>query len=767
MKKKILTLFLAGAMVVGSLTACGSNGGGTAGSDATKPAAEAGEETAQGGDTPLVVGTRQLSEKFSPFLSQTEYDKDVVLMTSTYLADWDRTGAMIMNAADGETIPYNGKDYQYNGLSNITVTQDEANDKTIYNFKLREDVTFSDGQPLTADDVIFSLYVYMDPDYDGYTTINTLPIAGLKNYQANSTLADSVTADDVNAYLQEMPEALEKAIIDNLIMPTLIAEKDFCTENFEAQGAASAEEFFVTLYGKDEAYDGAGKDFDTIVKDVAAMYGADYKALAANYAGDEVFFDADVYKTAESQVIAEKAASGAGEEVPNIEGIQKLGEYEVEVTTNGFDASAIYQFQIFVSPLHYYGDKAQYDYENNSFGFPRGDISLIRDKTPAPMGSGPYKFLKYENKIVYYEANQSYFEGAPKTKHVQFKETDESDKTPGVQQGTIDLTDPDGSKLVFEQIGKINGTGEISGDKIITNAVDNLGYGYIGVNAKTVNVGGEPGSEASKNLRKGLNTIFSVYRDVAIDSYYGDAASIVNYPISNTSWAAPQKSDEGYQVAFSVDVSGNPIYTEAMSAEEKYAKAAEAALGFFEAAGYTVKDGKLTAAPAGAKLSYEVIIGAEGNSDHPSFGILTDAKSAFEKIGLSLEVNNPTDGDVLWNALDAMSQEIWVAAWQATADPDMYQTHHSQSTKSNNYGLADPDLDQYIMDARQSADQAYRKSIYKECLNIIVDWGVELPVYQRQNCIIYSPERINADTFTPDVTTFYKWMRDIKDIEMK
>ncbi len=80
--------------------------------------------------------------------------------------------------------------------------------------------------------------------------------------------------------------------------------------------------------------------------------------------------------------------------------------------------------------------------------------------------------------------------------------------------------------------------------------MSNLGYGYIGINADTVNVAGDPGSDASKNLRKGLATVLAAYRDVAIDSYYGEAASVINYPISNTSWAAPQPTDEGYRVAF-------------------------------------------------------------------------------------------------------------------------------------------------------------------------------------------------------------------------
>ncbi len=45
-----------------------------------------------------------------------------------------------------------------------------------------------------------------------------------------------------------------------------------------------------------------------------------------------------------------------------------------------------------------------------------------------------------------------------------------------------------------------------------------------------------------------------------------------------------------------------------------------------------------------------------------------------------------------------------------------------------------------IIDARSTADQEYRKSVYKQCLDIILDWAVEIPIYQRQNCVIYSPE---------------------------
>ncbi len=773
MMKKKLNQFLAvavAAMMVTGMAACGSQPAATEtkadnASEAQQPeSTPAKEEAAAGDDTPLVVGSLAFSEKFSPFFAESAYDQDVVSVVCPVIVKADRTGAVVQNAIEGETIGYNGTDYDYKGFADVSVEKGE--DTTTYTLKLKEGLVFEDGEPITADDLIFTFYVFSDPDYDGFNTFNAQPVVGLKNYMANSTAADSVTAEDVSKVLAEMPEGLASQIVENIIAPILAGEQAFCEENYEAMSYETPEAFYVDAYSLDETYSAEGKDFAAIVSDVTAQYGTDYKTLATNYAGDDTYFDEDVNKLAESYIVEQKKEAGEGEEVPNIEGIKKVDDLTISITTNGYDATTIYQLGVNVGALHYYGDAAAYDYDNNQFGFTRGDLSSIREKTNKPLGYGPYKFQKYENKIVYFEGNDKYMDGAPKIKYMQWKESTDADKIPGVEQGTVDITDPSGSKTAFENIGKINGNGELNGDKINTSLVDNLGYGYIGISAKTVNVGGEPGSVESKNLRKAIATVISAYRDVSIDSYYGDAASVINYPISNTSWAAPQKADPGYEVAFSKDVDGNPIYTEGMSDEEKYDAALQAALGYFEAAGYTVADGKLTAAPAGAKLEYEVMIPADGNGDHPSFAILTDAKAALEKIGFTLDVNDLSDSNILWDKLNAKTAELWCAAWQATVDPDMYQIYHSESESSNHYCIADPDLDEMIMEARQSDDKNYRKSIYKECLDTILDWAVEIPVYQRQNCVIYSTERVNADTFTPDVTTFYKWIEEVQNVEL-
>ena len=459
-------------------------------------------EEAEGGssDTPLVIGQTNFSEKFSGLFHEAVPDQQIAENVGELLFGSDRTGAIIYNGIEGETHEYNGTEYTYTGLSDVTVTEGE--DETVYNFKLRDDVTFSDGEPLTADDLIFTYYVLSDTDYDGNATFYSTNIKGMKNYRLNSTAADSITDEDVANTLADMPDEVAARVKDELMVPLLTSEYEWAQTAWEdyadAYGVTNGDEFFGMLYAADENYSVDGKDQDTIINEIADQYGKDYLALAAAY-GDEAYFDEDAATIASEYLVEQKTAAGEGEEVANIEGIKKLGDYEVEVTTDGFEATTIYQLGVIVEPMHYYGDASLYDYDNNQFGFTRGDLSAVRDKSNQPLGAGPYKFVKYENKTVYMEANENYYKGAPKTKYLQWRETSDADKIAGVEQGTIDLSDPSGSKSAFDQIKSINGNDELNGDKIIVNATDNLGYGYIGLNANTINVGGEPGSDGGRS----------------------------------------------------------------------------------------------------------------------------------------------------------------------------------------------------------------------------------------------------------------------------
>lgn len=770
--KRALALILSLVMCVGLFTACGEQKNPDGNGD--------GESK----DTPLVVGYSAFNQKFSPFFSETEYDQDVWVMTSLGLLNSDRQGQIIMKGIEGETHNYNGTDYTYYGPADCEIVQKD--DGTVdYNFKMREDLVFSDGEKVTIDDVIFSMYVLCDPTYDGNSTLYAAPIQGMAAYRAGmTTLAKALAAAGRdNADFTYWTEEQQTKFWDNFdkgLVPFAEGIVAACVEggmNTEGDIAGAAANW---------GFDGLAADatIQDFAMAIGNQYGWVFSAMEKEVGNTDALstmMDADVYNDYPTTGVK------TGESTDSITGIKKTGDYSMTVTLDKVDATAIYQLGVTIAPLHYYGDPTQFDAENNKFGFPKGDLSSVRAKTTEPMGAGPYKFLKYEDGVVYFEANENYFLGAPKTKYLNFQQCmSDDDKLNGVITGTIDITDPTFSNDTVDAITKANNGSGVDGDKVTTDTVDNLGYGYLGMSAACVNVGGEPGSDASKNLRKAFATVFSVYRDVAIESYYGERASVINYPISNTSWAAPQPTDDGYKVAFSVDVNGNDIYTSGMSADERYAAALQAALGYFEAAGYTVTDGKLTAAPAGAKLEYELQIPADGSGDHPAFMMVSEAKKALETIGMNLIITDLSDSSGLWTGIDAHQVDMWCAAWSATVDPDMYQIYYSDvanckgdlGTGKNPYGgaaqggsnkmycIADPELDNLIMTARESLDQSYRKTMYKACLDIVVDWAVEVPVYQRQNAIIFSTEHVNMSTVTPDITTFYKWYSEIEKIEL-
>ena len=753
--KQAIALASAAALSLSMLAGCGSSASSAASSEAASTATA--EATTSTSDGTLVLAETGFEGKFSPFFAASAADQDVIDLTQLGLLGADRKGEMILNGIEGETREYNGTDYTYYGTTDCVVTENDDGTVT-YDLKLRDDLKFSDGEPVTIDDVIFNMYVYLDPTYDGSATLYSTPIVGLEEYRNSMTTLSKLIAEagedntDYTNFTEEQQKAFWDAVNDGGVK---FAQEivDTMLENGATDVASAA-----AGWGFDGlAADATAKDFFMAI---GAQYDWNFSAMEAETAGSALsdLIPEDVYAYATTGV-------AVGADVPSVAGIVKTGDYSMTITTSELSTNMIYQLQMPIAPLHYYGDKSLYDYDNNSFGFPKGDLSVVRSKTSAPLGGGMFTFNKYSDGVVYLDANPTYYDGAPKIAHVNMKETQEADKITGVQAGTIDISDPSYSLEVADQIADINGVEGEDGPVITTRLKDFRGYGYIALSAKNVNVGGDPASEASKDLRKAIMTVVSAYRDEGIDSYYGDTATVINYPISNTSWAAPSVTDDGYKVAYSTDVDGNDIYTSDMSSEDKYQAALQAALGYFEAAGYTVENGQVTAAPAGAKMEYQINIGASGNGDHPSFQTLTNAAAALKTIGFTLTVNDMANASDLFASYQSGAAEGWVAAWQSTNDPDMYQLYHSQGA-TNYYTINDTDLDELIMAARATTDQEVRKTMYKEAMDIILDWGVELPVYQRSEATIFSTERVNIDTIAKDQTPYWTYKSELNNLEL-
>ena len=779
--KKILALVLALVMVL-ALCACG-NSSTPAPSEETQAPAEETQAPAEENTSTLVYATSTFGQKFSPFFYTTAYDEEVVSNFTGGLLAADRGGAIIHHGIEGETVEYNGTDYTYYGMGDVDVVQNDDG-SVDYNLTMRDDIVFSDGTPATIDDVIFGIYVMADPSYDGSSTVYALPIEGMADYynsqqylynllaeagrdNTDFSLWDEATQTAFWASVDAAGAKLAQEIVDTVV-------GSYNTDEYAATIEATPDEitadpalqvkFGMFMWGYEDAW-AEGATVADFWAAIEANYDSVVEAAETESAGSSIWDLMDDFADYDKLV-------ATGEDVPNIKGIIRTGDYSLTVHMTEYDATAIYNMSFIIAPLHHYGDVSKYDYDNNKFGFDKGDLSGVKAKTTEPLGCGPYIFKSYENGVVTMEANPTYFLGEPKTKTILFKEGEDADYVPGIVTGTYDLAVPSISEETLNAITDANSNGELTGDTLTTILVDYRGYGYLGINADLVNIGGDPGSEESKALRKGFMTVLAVYRDTVINSYYGDRAAVIQYPISNTSWAAPQPADEGYRAAYSVDADGNDIFDSSMNDEQKYDAALKAAVTFFEKAGYTFDaDGKVASAPAGAPESYEILIPGQGKQDHPTYGIATAASKALETIGIKLTVNDV--GTSVWNnALEGNTAQMWVAAWQSTADPDMYQVYHSSNahgkgTNSNHYQVDDPALDALIIDGRTSADTEYRKSVYKQAMEIIMDWGVELPVYQRKDCTVASTIRVDCDTLPKDMTPYWGWKAEIETLAVK
>ena len=169
MSKKILSLILALTMCLGSVAifaSCGGKGNG-------KPDA-------------LVIMTEELDGLFNPFYSTTAADGTIVSMTQIGMLGTDYVnGEVVVACGDEHAVAV--KDYD--------VVYDSATGNTTYTFVIKNGITFSDGKPLTINDVLFNLYVYLDPVYTGSSTMYSTDILGLRDYRTQ-TLSSGDSNDD-------------------------------------------------------------------------------------------------------------------------------------------------------------------------------------------------------------------------------------------------------------------------------------------------------------------------------------------------------------------------------------------------------------------------------------------------------------------------------------------------------------------------------------------------------------------------------------------
>jgi peptide/nickel transport system substrate-binding protein len=161
----------------------------------------------------LTVGITEASGNFNPMYYSSAYDGYVVDMVF-------------------EGLIYRNFEGEFEG--NIADSWEYSNDNKTITFKMKNDVLFSDGQPLTAHDVVFSYLILADPSYTGRYSSTVKDMVGYAAYYAGETdVFEGVVALDDYTVQFNFNEALRPnfANCGAAIMPKHYYGADFTPGN--------------------------------------------------------------------------------------------------------------------------------------------------------------------------------------------------------------------------------------------------------------------------------------------------------------------------------------------------------------------------------------------------------------------------------------------------------------------------------------------------------------------------------------------------------
>ena len=838
------------------------------------------------GDEAFVIMTENLDGLFNPFFSTSANDGTIVAMTQIGMlgSKLDENGQVVVAYGDNEATAT--LDFEQSDLN--------ENNETVYTFVLKNGIKYSDGHPLTMEDVLFNIYVYLDPVYTGSATMYSTDIKGLAAYRNQQLGADSDSNSegDINTQAQAGAEERVMTLVQlywdtnsklngssastNNVPYSKMVE---AIKGFNIQGASGYLSAVATPdKRKDVTYQNLLDDYELALTYFREELESDYKNAMDSYTEepyksheefkDPVFcfmftegfitpeyakiegtnkddkskiikfhynYDNDAIKDKDAaikkvyddtvtmrldqillfwatasklqtefaakakEVILRSSMVGDSLIVPNIEGIVSLGhsttkqditvngntykiaheydengapankdEYDVlQITINGVDPKAVWNFAFSVAPQHYYGKGSAVgvDIKNNKFGVEFSSFDYMRDvlQTPdnnkLPMGAGAYKVTDransdtpkrndfYSNNIVYFKANE-YFETVgkglnnAKIEKVRYQVISASNAIAALEEGSVHYITPQYSKENYKKIADLT-TGNY--ESLTTNQ---LGYGYIGINSSKV---------TDINIRK---AIFSAMNTaLALDYYASGTASQIYWPMSKVSWAYPTDTGD--------DITNGRDYPQAggVFSTETAKKSIEA---YMQKAGVSAGDSRL-------KITFT--IAGSNLQDHPTYKCFRDAAALLNELGWDVTVEPDTQA---LTKLATGSLEVWAAAWGSTIDPDLYQIYHKNSTATSTLAWGYPYLTKSgtaeekdilnklaakIEEAREITDRDERSALYKEAMGYILDLAIELPVYQRSSVYVYNTSVINPDTVPNDINPYSSPLDRIWELE--
>ncbi len=853
MKKKLFSILMVVAMLAGlvlPLIACNDDND-VGGEDNTTPDA-------------LVVMTDALDGLFNPFYSTTAPDATIVSMTQIgMLTTGYVNGEATVAYGDSEAVVVKDMKTEFNAGAGS-----DGKGQTTYTFVIKNGIRYSDGHPLTIEDVLFNMYVYLDPVYAGSSTMYSTDIVGLSAYRtqtaSNDDSADTALTESANARANNrirelvnlfrqvgqksdgsyeasdadmrtaissysVSDGYKEAISNNPSEVTnaqlLVdyertlsefreelnrdydsAKESFTEEPYKSTGIFDEVTSFMYAEGflkLDYVRDANNKPIYSQIDMSKIQYMYDKDTITTKEAAIEYVFNQKTtqgldeillywgtgntlsaeYASQAKQVLLYENMGAGGLAIPNISGIVSLGhtsqensvtigsttyaiahqhnadgtpananEYDVlQITINGVDPKAIWNFAFSVAPQHYYSNNHSVDIANNNFGLDYASFqfhtSVIQSarNIKVPMGAGAYMATDANNNsnpegnaffrdnVVYFKRNDNFMMGTPNIEKVRYQVVSATNALNVLESGSVHFVTPQYTKNNIDHINRLSSQGvkQVSSDQ--------LGYGYIGINA---------GKVKNINLRKAIMTAMDT--SLALSYYEAGTASNIYWPMSTVSWAYPKNEDGSLN-----QINGKSY--PALQFNDNSAKSA--ILDYMTAAGVSAGDSALT---------LKFTIAGSSLTDHPTYSTFQKAATILNECGWNVEVVADTNA---LTKLSTGSLAVWAAAWGTTIDPDMYQVYHKNSTATSVLAwgyreiLNSPSeymeenqilnsLAEKIDSARETDNKDTRSALYKEAMGLVLDLAIELPVYQRKVLYAYNSNVIDSSSLPQSINPY-------------
>ncbi len=520
---------------------------------------------------------------------------------------------------------------------------------TVLRITMRENVRYADGSYADANDLLFTLYALLDPDYRGALKLRDCDILGLKAYrtatgpevleQYEGLYAEARAGEGPLAELAELSlriawgRSLER--LEERCREEFLADYAFYALGMSAEEASGQEgalrAFTLWCAGLADAADDYGvmKDRAGNRWEPAAGKTPELEELIDLFArsfGSAGAFDAalglETERLAEEEFIRRCGSADADNAPPlRVSGITRVDDYTVDLVLGSFSPADLERLgQLWLLPMPVYGEEILFRPEQGSYGFPYGDLSGLRARSGMPgVGAGAFTAAESEEGF-HLEANLYYYGGSPKVGQIWFETVPREELLGLVSEGSADLACLPGSREAFELARELP---DLALRSIATDV-----WGILTLRQPPAE------DEAEDALEE---TAEKMEEETAEDAA---ARAGLEQALLDLAAVCCRASAGEYFDGAALPAAGEETEESALEAFQK----------------------ALEQMPEGEKVSFTALVPGEGRGDHPCWAGLQRVSELLSALGAELKLRDFEDAGDYWAAVDAGEGDLWLDA---------------------------------------------------------------------------------------------------------